>query len=279
MATSGAERARQRILFQVAHLDPRQFALLLDDEPMLRFTDEGRSASLCPAAREWVAPADMIRWGAPLGLAAQGVTCLHAAAVLLGERVIAIAGVGGAGKSTLARLLTDAGATGVADDVVVCDDNARVDLAAEPALRAWSREMSSRADDIPYVDLADLLQAAERRDWRPLDLVVVLGERLHTDDSALDMNDGVSDSETALEQPSFELQDLPPLTALTEIAQHRFGSHPSPAAWERQLKVFAGIADRVPVIRLRSPDGLDALEAALPALMEGLIRRSSSGRS
>ncbi|MCA9314678.1 MAG: hypothetical protein KDB73_04235 [Planctomycetes bacterium] len=54
-------------------------------------------------------------------LALRGSTVLHASAVLIGERVLAFVGDSGQGKTTLAAVMCSAGATLVADDVLVVD--------------------------------------------------------------------------------------------------------------------------------------------------------------
>lgn len=73
------------------------------------------------------APADEWRWrllfaqGLPIAAALQGIEVLHASAVALGRRAIAITGPTGAGKTSLAAELILQGAELVADDVVAVD--------------------------------------------------------------------------------------------------------------------------------------------------------------
>ena len=69
----------------------------------------------------------------------RGVVCLHASAVAIGERAIAILGPAGSGKSTTAAAFSDRGYSVLAEDVVTLDD--RQDhffvRPAYPCIRLW----------------------------------------------------------------------------------------------------------------------------------------------
>ncbi len=71
------------------------------------------------------------------------------------------------------------------------------------------------------------------------------------------------------------METLAAMDGLVEVSQHRFGGHPSPSAWEPQLRAVAGIVHRVPVVMLREPSGLAALEEAIPNIAEELLRIAS----
>jgi hypothetical protein len=69
----------------------------------------------------------------------RGITCLHASAVALGERAIALVGPAGAGKSTLAAGLAGRGHAALSDDVVALRRRQGAFLVdpGSPRIRLW----------------------------------------------------------------------------------------------------------------------------------------------
>jgi hypothetical protein len=207
---------------------------------VVEFSKEGRRARIHPHG--CLSAADLIRWAAPVGLAAHGPVLLHASAVLTPFGVVAFMGAGGSGKSTLARHLAEHGLPSISDDVVSCDDRAMIHTQAEPRLRRWCQ---SAAGTPQHVDYGDLASALRTDTIVPLTALFILGQRRPVDD--------------------FEVDPLGSVDALVTIANHRLGTHPSPLAWKKQFQVFVSIVQRVPVALLTVPDGIDALRAALPS--------------
>jgi len=75
----------------------------------------------------------------------RGVTCLHASAVALGERAIALVGPAGAGKSTLAAALARRGHAGLSDDVLALG-RAGGDVIVHPGptrIRLWPESVTA----------------------------------------------------------------------------------------------------------------------------------------
>jgi hypothetical protein len=207
---------------------------------VIEFVNEGCCARVHP--HDLFGTADLIRWAAPLGLAAQGPILLHMSAVRTRDGVAGFMGGGGAGKSTLAQCLAERGLPMVSDDMVVCDDHAMIHTEAEPLLRRWCQNAASTPEHVDYTDLARTL---ETDTVVPLTLLFVLTARRSIG--------------------RIDIQPTGCIDALVEIANHRLGTHPSPLAWKNQFQVFTAIAQHVPVARLSTPEGIDRLRAALPA--------------
>ena len=99
----------------------------------------------------------------------RGFICLHASAVAIGERAIALLGTAGAGKSTTAAAFADSGYPVVSDDVLALIDRGDNFLIqpAYPRLRLWPASVSAlygAADHLPrltptwdkrYLDLTE----------------------------------------------------------------------------------------------------------------------------
>jgi hypothetical protein len=69
----------------------------------------------------------------------RGTTCLHASAIAVGERAIALVGPAGAGKSTAAAVFSRMGHAVLADDIVALSDRDEIVRVqpAYPQLRLW----------------------------------------------------------------------------------------------------------------------------------------------
>lgn len=76
----------------------------------------------------------LVEQALPFAACAAGLECLHASAVALDGRVAALAGVSGAGKSSLALALLRLGAAPIADDVLALEPADDGGLLAHPSL-------------------------------------------------------------------------------------------------------------------------------------------------
>ena len=75
----------------------------------------------------------------------RGITCLHASAVAIGERAIALVGPSGAGKSSTAAAFARRGHSVLADDLVALrvDANSYTVQPAYPRLRLWPESVEA----------------------------------------------------------------------------------------------------------------------------------------
>lgn len=120
----------------VVHDDEHGWRVGLAGHGSYRLAGNGRQLTAHLPAATWTPPALRLLFAQVLPLAAtlQGVELLHAAAVALEGRVVAVVAGSGRGKTTTARALTAFGAIAVTDDALALevDDGA---LVAHPGPR------------------------------------------------------------------------------------------------------------------------------------------------
>ena len=169
----------------------------------------------------------------------RGIPALHASAVALGDRAVAICGPAGSGKSTTAAAFAARGRPVLADDVVPLlagTDGVRVQP-AYPHLRLWPDVLGALGtDDLPpltpnwdkrFRDLA--ADGAFHAAPLPLGAVYVLGGR------------------EAQDAP--RLEPVAPADAvLTLVANAYMGWLPDAAARARDLALYGRVARAVPVV-------------------------------
>src|SRR5215469_13092785 len=184
----------------------------------------------------------------------RGVTCLHASAVSVDGRAIALVGSPGAGKSTIAAALAQCGFSVIADDVValVADGKNFQAQPGYPRLNLWSdsvRALFGSNDALPritptwdkrYLALGDngfgfASQAL------PLGAVYVLGAR-----------------EAALEAPVIDY--LSGSNALAEFVTNTYVNYLLDRDMRsREFDVLTRLVVRVPIRRVRSPADYSAV--------------------
>jgi hypothetical protein len=178
----------------------------------------------------------------------RGVTCLHASAVAIGDRAVAIAGQEGSGKSTIAAALATAGHPALSDDLVALrmdgerctvqpgvpwlrprHHGARLVAALAPAVHF------TPTPDEGHVDL-DLRQPGFRHERRPLPLgaVYVLAT-------------------PAGSASAPRLEPLAPADAVTMLAADAWASRLMDAAMRtQQFEALCWVASHVPLRLLRT---------------------------
>jgi len=119
----------------------------------------------------------------------RGIVCLHASAIAVGDKAIALLGPAGSGKSTTAAAFSERGYSILAEDVVTLDDGGDHFLVRPgyPCIRLWPASVKALYGsethlpkltpnwDKCYLDLKEQFQA------RPLPLAAIyhLGQRRH----------------------------------------------------------------------------------------------------
>jgi hypothetical protein len=164
----------------------------------------------------------------------------------MGGRLVAFAGLSGAGKTTTARAFAAAGATLVSEDLVVLspEDRPNVILAAEGEVHRWANLLAEQLIAHPSKAvrpgaLGDFSDSATGS----LDQILILdrAERRGTD---------------------FQTARLSPPDALISLLPHDFLGAIEPSRWR---DFFGRAVDLVASVDLRkasAPDGLDLLAAA-----------------
>jgi len=185
--------------------------------------------------------------GPVLGLVLRfrGITCLHASAIDIGGRAIAIAGAPGAGKSTTAAIFATSGYRVLSDDIVALADHGNVFMAqpAYPRLGLWSDSVEALfgvhnvlPQQTPTWNKCywDLTQSGDRFQANPLPLsaVYVLSER-----------------DTTERAPFVEA--LSARAGLTQLIANTYVSYLLDKTMSaRDLDVLARLVSKVPVRRL-----------------------------
>lgn len=179
----------------------------------------------------------------------RGVTCLHASAIVIENRAIALIGAG-AGKSTTAAGFAKMGFPVLSDDVVVLTDGGDSLLVQPgyPRLNLWPdsvRELFGSEEALPRITPTwdkRYLQLNPHGDYRfqagplPLGGVYILGDR-----------------DASLTEPAFE--DLTGNGALMLLLANGYGSYLlNDEMQRRDLEVLSRVADQVPVRCVRPPD-------------------------
>jgi len=198
----------------------------------------------------------------------RGITCLHASAVAVGGRAIALLGPAGAGKSTTAAAFARLGHFTLSDDIVALEDRGDAFLAqpGHPRLCLWPesvRALYGSADALPRLVPAgginawcdkrylDLLGHQSRFQPRPLPLaaVYILGER--TADPAAPY-----------------VEAVPTQMGFIELVANTYMNYlPDTAARAREFEVLGRVMAGVPVRRV-SPHQDPAF---LPELCEAIL--------
>jgi hypothetical protein len=187
-----------------------------------------------------------LRTVAPKLLFGMGVTVVHASACIIGEALVAFAGLSGAGKTTTARAFASSGARLVSEDLVVVSPGLRghVVLDAEELIREWAVRTARELERDPSMTIdTSALNAVTRRQTMPLTKLLCVDRARRS---------GLAFSE----------RPLPLLDALCTLMEHNFLGADTRAAVERFLESTLDLVRAVNVSEVSCPDGLEALAAA-----------------
>lgn len=184
---------------------------------------------------------------APKILFIRGVSVLHASACAAHGKLIAFAGMSGAGKTTTARAFVDSGARSISEDLVVLRPGAHrpsVVLDGEARVHAWAKSISARLAagqaKAPSTDLfavADGLHA-------PLDVVHFLDvSRRHAGST-------------------FELRRMGGPEGLLALMANDFLGDSSRDGWRRYFLLAQSMAASLDLIEANAPTGIPKLAGA-----------------
>jgi hypothetical protein len=177
-------------------------------------------------------------------LAAEGLLVLHASAVQVGDRALAIAGPSGVGKSTLAALLCAAGARLVADDAL------RVDATDSGSVCfPGSRRLRLRSSAASLGDMIEGAAVGATADGR----TAVMPTR--PADSPMELH-AVLIPDPTRETNRLQIRKLGAMEALQELLRHpRLTMWRSSDPIARLFALTAEIAAKLPVYRAVVPWG------------------------
>jgi hypothetical protein len=219
--------------------DSEGHVLCWDAEPVVRVGPGG--AWLAAEARVGD-PVAQARLALPDALVLRGVSVLHAASVRLPSGVEAFLGSSGAGKTTLAHALVDAGCPLVSEDLLLVRELA-CPTRGEYRLRAWCERAGPRLASgeravLSEADVAELFAGPSA----PLAALHVLAPR-HLG-------------------PDLVRERLPAPEAVAALLGNALAELGTPEVWERVWREAIALASHVPVYATSAPEGLEALAAA-----------------
>lgn len=193
----------------------------------------------------------------------RGVTCLHASAVAVDGKAIAIVGQGGMGKSTSAATFAQMGLPVFTDDVLALRHSSEEGFAVQPGLPRvllWpesTEALFGAADALPRIvstwpkRYLDLTQLPYRFAERPASLAAVylLGERLEP------------------EAPT-DIAPIEGTSALIRLVANTYGNDfLDPTMRAAELKVLGQLMEQVPIRQVRAPNDRKALSAICEAIV------------
>lgn len=198
-----------------------------------------------------------VRALAPKLLFQRGVTVLHASACVAAGRLIAFAGMSGAGKTTTARAFAAAGAQLISEDLVVLAPHRRgaeVLTEAESFTQAWARHtavqlLSDPRKTVPLGWLEGVVDGETRQLYQILFL------------------DGIRRAGTGFTTSPLEEPD-----ALISLMTHDFLGAVEAETWRRYFDDARGLLGMIDFQDAQAPDGLEHL---LPAAARYISRTAS----
>jgi len=223
------------------------FELCYDGRPVLQVDPEGRDIALVAPVSALPAPVDsFVRQILPRIAFLQGVMVLHGAVVEHGAETVAISGLSGAGKSTTAGALVEAGGRSIADDLIVVvprADHVAVPEGAERSLNAWAARASRALASGSTASTRDFPQPTSGPFTRLTGIWFL-------------------DRNQRRPEPTIRKERLPPSRVLLRVLANSFvGS----AEWDRHLRATQHLASTTAGYELAVPDTIAALRSAAQA--------------
>ena len=203
----------------------------------------------------------------------RGIVCLHASAVAVEGRALALLGPGGAGKSTTAAAFARLGFAVLSDDALPVLERGQAFLAqpAYPRVRLWPesvRALYGTDEALPlltpnwdkrYLPLDENVESFQP-DPLPLAVVYLLDERR--------------------EEAGPEIETVTPAEALVVLITHSYVNYLLDKAMRSQEFEFLGrLVNRVPVRRVRPLAGAEHLPGlcrSIAADFQGVVRRAAA---
>jgi hypothetical protein len=191
-----------------------------------------------------------VRALAPKLLFQRGVTVLHASACLTKRgRLLAFAGLSGAGKTTTARTFSAAGLRLVSEDLLIFVPGAserRVALEGEAYVHGWARGITAQHHQPEGEASCGDLSLSAAGPAAAVETILCLDR-----------------SRRAGEQLSARPLDKP--DALVALMTHAFLGAREPENWRRYLASTSSLIMAIDVREATAPDGLERLAAAVPS--------------
>jgi len=217
--------------------------------PVLEVSADGARVRIAPnAPRASVPTMELyVRALAPKLLFQKQISVLHAAACVIGGRLVAFAGVSGAGKTTTARAYTQAGATLIAEDLVVLSGDqagAAVLTEGEKRIHAWASATAGRLMEAPEREISTTALTEQAIEGPTL--------RLH---SILFLD------RSRREGTDFKTEPLEAPDALAELLRHDFLGD-DVGTWRRFFESAVALLGEIEARLLWAPAGTEGLVTA-----------------
>ena len=158
------------------------YDFLVDESLVCRVDERGDFVRLFIAPQLGAGEARIqLRSVVPKLLALRGIRALHASAVDIGGSLVVFSGPSGAGKTTTAKAIAEAGAVLVSEDLMILrevDDCPQGVLPAERIIRSWVADESARWARQPDVQIdCRTLDRALEGEGRPLQRIFLIDAR------------------------------------------------------------------------------------------------------
>jgi hypothetical protein len=200
----------------------------------------------------------LLRALAPKLLALQGEVVLHASAVELNGTVVAFTGASGAGKTTTARALAEAGGQIVCEDqlwVALRNTRAMVSEGGERAILAWVAEAVRELRLWGEVGCGGFSTIGRQGKFLPLAEIGFIDARRRIGNRYLS-------------------KELRPWQTAGLVFRNSFHGSAERPTWIRQLECAAQIGSGTTGLELALPEGLDGLAAAMRRIAAAASLRS-----